>query len=49
MRDPNPELRTRIRETHAELDRFEKQAAIVLAVTLTLSLVSYSIFLQVLL
>ncbi|MGF9758308.1 hypothetical protein AAII07_24205 [Microvirga sp. 0TCS3.31] len=49
MRDPNPEIRARIKETHAELDRFERQAATILAVTLTLALASYSILLEMLL
>jgi hypothetical protein len=48
MRDPNPDLRARINETQAEIDRFEGQAAAIMALTLALSVAAYSILLQVL-
>lgn len=48
MRDPNPDLRARINDTQAEIERFEGQAATIMAVTLALSVTAYWILLQVL-
>jgi hypothetical protein len=48
MSEPNPELRARIKDTQAEIDRFERQAAAIMAFTLALSVAGYSILLQVL-
>ncbi|PVE25971.1 hypothetical protein DC522_01660 [Microvirga sp. KLBC 81] len=49
MSDPNPERRARVKDAHAALDRFERQAAAILALVLTLTGVSYAILMQVLL
>jgi hypothetical protein len=49
MSDPIPELRAWTKDTQAEIDRFEGQAVIVLALALMLSVMSYAILLQVLL
>ncbi|MGF9763349.1 hypothetical protein AAII07_50280 [Microvirga sp. 0TCS3.31] len=48
MSDPKVELHTRIKHVDAELDRFEEQAAVILAFIVLLSLAGYSILLQVL-
>jgi hypothetical protein len=48
MRDPAAELSKRFKDVDAELDGFERQAAAILTITLMLSLVGYSILLQVL-
>jgi hypothetical protein len=47
MSVPDPERRLRINDGQAELDRFENQAAVILALSLTLSGVSYAILMQV--
>jgi hypothetical protein len=49
MDGPESEHRGRIQDTHAQLDRFETQAAAISAVVLMLSIVTYTILLQVLL
>lgn len=49
MSGPDPEHLIRIKDSQAELDRFEHQAAAILALVLTLSGVSYAILMQVLL
>jgi hypothetical protein len=48
MSDPKAGLRTRIKHVDTELDRFEQQAAVILAAIVLLSLAGYSILLQVL-
>jgi hypothetical protein len=48
MNVPDSDLRARIKRSHAQLERFEKQAAIVLACIVTLSVAGYSILLQAL-
>jgi hypothetical protein len=49
MSDPVSELRVQTKDIRAEIDRFEGQAAIVLALGLTLSVLSYVILMQALL
>jgi hypothetical protein len=49
MSVPDPEHPFLIKNIQAELDRFEDQAAIVLALALTLSVVSYVILMHALL
>ena len=46
MSDPKAELHIRINHVDAELDRFEQQAAVILAVIVLLSLAGYLILLQ---
>src|SRR5687768_10712326 len=46
MSDPKAELHIRINHVDAELDRFEEQAAVILAVIVLLSLAGYLILLQ---
>jgi hypothetical protein len=48
MSDLNPDLRARIKDTEIELDRFEKQAVMILVSTLALAVMTYSILMQVL-
>jgi hypothetical protein len=49
MRIPVPERRVGIKDSQAELDRFENQAAAILAFVLTLAGVIYAILMEVLL
>jgi len=49
MRDPDLERRVRIEYSQAELDRFEHQAASILAFALALSGVSYATLMLVML
>ena len=49
MSVPDAERRVWIRDSQAELDRFENQAAAILALVLTLTGVIYPILMQVLL
>ncbi|WP_153885326.1 hypothetical protein [Microvirga tunisiensis] len=49
MSDPVSELRVQTKDIRTESDRFEGQAAIVLALALTLSVLSYVILMQALL
>jgi hypothetical protein len=49
MSDPKAELHTRIEDVDAVLERFERQAVAIIACTLMLSLVSYTILLQMIL
>lgn len=49
MRVPASERCVGIKNNHAELDRFENQAATILALVLTLAGVIYAILMQVLL
>lgn len=49
MSVPNPEPLIQIKDSQAELDRFERQAAAILALVLTFSGVSYAILMQMLL
>jgi hypothetical protein len=48
MSVPDAERRVRIKDSQAELNRFENQAAAILALVLTLPGVSYAILVQVL-
>jgi hypothetical protein len=48
MSDLDPDLRAWIKDTEIELDRFEKQAVMILVSTLTLAVMTYSIPIQVL-
>jgi len=48
MGDPDAGVRARIKDTESELDRFEKQAAMILASTLMFAVMTYSILVQVL-
>ena len=49
MSVPDAEPRVGIKDSQAELDRFENQAAAILALVLTLTGVIYAVFMQVLL
>lgn len=49
MRDPDLERRVRIEDSQVELDRFENQAASILAFALGLSGVSYATLMLVML
>ena len=49
MRVPDAERSVRLNDSQAELDRFESQAAVILALILALTGVSYVILVQVLL
>jgi hypothetical protein len=49
MRGPDAEGRVQIKDSQVELDRFENQAAVILALILALTGVSYAILMQVLL
>ncbi len=49
MRVPDAERRAQINDNQVELDRFEDQAAVILALVLALTGVSYTILMQVLL
>jgi hypothetical protein len=48
MRDLNSDVYARIKDTEADLNRFEKQAAAVLGCALALSIAIYGILLQAL-
>jgi hypothetical protein len=48
MSDLNPDLRARIKDTEIEVDRFEKQAVMILVSTLALAVMTYAIPMQVL-
>jgi len=48
MSDLDAGLRARIKDTEIELERFEKQAVMILASTLMLAVMTYSILVQVL-
>jgi hypothetical protein len=49
MSAPDLERHVRIKDNQVELDRFENQAAAILALALTLTAMSYAILMQVLL
>jgi hypothetical protein len=49
MSAPDAERHTRIKDSQVELERFENQAATILALVLTLTGVTYAILMQVLL
>jgi hypothetical protein len=49
MRVPDAERRVQIKDSQLDLNRFENQAAVILALVLTLAGVIYAILMQVLL
>jgi len=49
MSGPDAERRVQIKDSQVELDRFENQVAVILALILALTGVSYAILMQVLL